>query len=199
METHRARAAAMILALILTVFPYHALAANVLSADISEKDWTWTPGGIATFEGTIVYEGSASDSPLTLSLAISCTPDTPDPGSIVFSSVNDQKLSRMKQKSEYVIKKDDNPVFRFTGNWILPDGTAMSGAKVTLTVLDMSGHKVGEASFDTNDGIGQESYTPRFTFPDLKRGITLLLIIAGVICTAAVIRVIYYKRRGESK
>ena len=187
----------MILLVSFLLAPVHAMATDVLSADISGKEWTWIPGELAVFEGTVVYEGNADETPLTLALSLECEPSVADTGDIVFATVNDQKLSRMKQKSQYVIRKDENRVFRFTGHWIIPDGAFLQEVRVILTVYDQDGQKLAEASFREDDGTENETVSASFRFPDLKRCISLLLIAAGGIWLFAIIRIIHNRRRGE--
>lgn len=187
-----------ILAMILLLSPVHGLAVEVLSVYISEKEWTWEPGGIAVFEGTVVYEGNIEDDPLTLTLTLESTPSIPEKDNIVFASVNDQKLSRMKQKSQYVIQKDTNKVIRFTGNLILPDELILTGAILNLTVTSREGRKLGEASFSAYDKTGEDAVSARFIFPDLTRWIRIALAGTALIWIIVLVRIMYYhKRRGE--
>ena len=186
------------LALIMLFFPVHGLAIEVLSANISAKEWTWDPGSIAVFEGTVVYEGSAEEEPLTLVLSMESTPSASDNGSIVFASINDQKLSRMKQKSQYMIQKDNNKVLRFTGNWILPDESILTNVRIMISVFGPDGSKLSEAAFTEYDKTGNGEIIASYRFPDLAKWMRISLVCAAMIWLAASIRIMYYhKHRGD--
>ena len=186
------------LALIMLFFPVHGLAIEVLSANISAKEWTWDPGSIAVFEGTVVYEGSAEEGPLTLVLSMESTPSASDNGSIVFASINDQKLSRMKQKSQYMIQKDNNKVLRFTGNWILPDESILTNVRIMISVFGPDGSKLSEAAFTEYDKTGNGEIIASYRFPDLAKWMRISLVCAAMIWLAASIRIMYYhKHRGD--
>ena len=186
------------LALIMLFFPVHGLAIEVLSANISAKEWTWDPGSIAVFEGTVVYEGSAEEEPLTLVLSMESTPSASDNGSIVFASINDQKLSRMKQKSQYMIQKENNKVLRFTGNWILPDESILTNVRIMISVFGPDGSKLSEAAFTEYDKTGNGEIIASYRFPDLVKWMRISLVCAAMIWLAATIRIMYYhKHRGD--
>ena len=186
------------LALIMLFFPVHGLAIEVLSANISAKEWTWDPGSIAVFEGNVVYEGSAEEEPLTLVLSMESTPSASDNGSIVFASINDQKLSRMKQKSQYMIQKDNNKVLRFTGNWILPDESILTNVRIMISVFGPDGSKLSEAAFTEYDKTGNGEIIASYRFPDLAKWMRISLVCAAMIWLAASIRIMYYhKHRGD--
>ena len=177
----------------------YAMASGIISCEIVEKEWTWDPGGIAVFEGTVTYEGSAAENPLTLHLSLECSPAVTNAGEINFSSVNGVKLSKMKQKSDYVVREDGPEGFRFTGNWIIPDGldTVLTSVRIILTVSDQDGNRLAETSFMTERAAEEDSVSANFRFPDLSRWIPAVLIAAAVIWIAAIARIIYYKRRSD--
>ena len=168
-----------------------AFSSSAVSARLAVMEWSWTPGDVATFEGSVSgYSGDA----LLLRLSVSCKPASDDFGKIVFSSVNEKKLTVRNQKEKYSVQDAGSGEVRFTGSWYLPDSKRFSQAVVSLKVYSPAGEPLAETALP----VGKDRETGGgsvLTFPDLERWILYISGAGLFIWILAAARILINRKR----
>ena len=168
---------------------------------ITPVEWTWNPGKVATFEGRFTLPESCPNS-VVLHLAVKPEPSQNDPGRIVFTFVNQKRLTVKKQSDEYTLKTDGlTGEITFKGSWFIPDEIYYSAASVTFTLTGEDGTVIAEktAEFNENEGPGQNGGQKILRLPFQTSKIILWTgISAAAIWLAAILRIIIKKIRKPS-
>lgn len=168
---------------------------------ITPVEWTWNPGKVATFEGRFTLPENCPDS-VVLHLAVKPEPAQNDPGRIVFTFVNQKRLTVKKQSDEYTLKTDGLAgEITFKGSWFIPDEIYYSSASVTFTLTGEDGSVIAEktADFNENEGPGQSGDQKILRLPFQTSKIILWTgIAAGAIWLAAILRIMIKKFRKKS-
>ena len=161
---------------------------------ITPQEWNWNPGKVATFEGSFTLPEPCPET-VTLHLAISPEPAQGDPGNIVFTFVNQKRLTVKKQSDAYTLSTEglESPV-SFRGSWFLPDDIYYSSAAVTFSVTTEDGTVLTEKSFrfSEDEGLGQNGDRAIIRLPFQTGQIVLWAgIAAGAVWLAAILRMIF--------
>ncbi len=169
-------------------------AANILSVHIEKDEWSWSGNTAATFEGDIVCQGVTEDDPVTLRLTVACSPESANPGKVVFTSVQDKKLTVRKQKNEYVLDSSPTATTHFTGSWIIPEDEQYGEVSIHLEVIASDGTVAAEDEIRmTNEAHYLNENIRRI--PDPGSLLRILLIASGIVWVLAAIRLIYNRHR----
>lgn len=182
------------------LFSFSAMAESG-EPEITPVEWTWNPGKVATFEGRFILPDNCPDS-VVLHLTVKPEPAQNDPGRIVFTFVNQKRLTVKKQTDEYTLKTEGlTGEITFKGSWFIPDETYYSAASVTFTMTGEDGSVITEktAEFNENEGPGQSGDQKIIRLPFQTSKIILWAgIAAGAIWLAALLRIIIHKIRKQS-
>ena len=177
-------------------------AENAAETRITPLEWSWTPGNAATFEGTAVLPANAPET-VTLKLAVAPQPAEKEIGEIVFTYINDRRLTVRKQAAEYTLNTaEQSGAVSFRGRWLLPEDQYFSSAELTLSVAAEDGTILSSRTFafSEDDEATQNGGRSMIRLPfNLNRVILYLAIAAGVLWCAAILRMILGRRNKPMK
>ena len=131
----------LMLAVILLIWPALCLAEEETVIKLAEKEWTWEEKNIASFGGETKTE-SLPEGKLLLKLSVATEPKAPNPGEVVFQTVNGKKLTLKKQKAEYIFDHKGQDELSFIGNWKTPDDVFFTKVGITFQICTEDGNTV---------------------------------------------------------
>ena len=195
--TGRFMALVLTVLILLNILP--AAAAGIAEIQVMENEWTWSPGGVATFTGTITGEAGELEG-ATLALSISPEPKGEDSGSIVFTSVNNKKIKIRKQSDSYELNGlESMGAIPFEGSWFIPESSAFFKAVVKVTASNALGEVIGEGSMTVGES-GDAAAGALIRIPaDIGKINLWIGITAAVIWAAAIIRIMLLRGRAAKE
>ncbi|MBO7661905.1 MAG: hypothetical protein J6U01_00880 [Clostridia bacterium] len=177
-------------------------AENAAETRITPLEWSWMPGNAATFEGTAVLPENAPET-VTMKLAVAPQPAEKEIGEIVFTYINDRRLTVRKQAAEYTLNTaEQSGAVSFRGSWILPEDQYFSSAELTLSLAAEDGTVLSTRTFafSEDDEATQSGGRSIIRLPfNLNRVILYLAIAAGALWCAAILRMILARRNKMMK
>ena len=170
-----------------------------VSVTIAEDEWTWEPDGTATFRGEVHCDQENTDE-LFLQLTINPEPDEADPGEVVFTAINDKKLTIRNQNSEFSWIPDGNSGVSFSGSWYLPSENNIREISIRLCVSKKDGTVMAESILEKKKEEGTTAETGRMILPGNPDRIrTILLAAAGIVWCFAIIRTVLVARKRKKE
>ena len=168
-------------------------------ATIAEDEWTWEPDGTATFRGEVRCDQENTDE-LCLQLTIIPKPEEADPGEVVFTAINDKKLTIRNQKSEYSWIPDGNNSVAFSGSWYFPSENNIREISIRLCVRDKDGTVIAESILQKQKEEETAVQTGRMILPGNPDRIRIILLTAaGIVWCFAIIRIILLGRKRKKE
>lgn len=153
-------------------------------AVLTEDEWTWEPGGTATFSGILTLDGpDLTDAVLKLELY---TDDPEHQGEIVFTEINGKTVKIRKRSDTLTADLTGSGTENaFTGEWYPPgDAAPMSRAVLRFRAESAEGTEI--ASAELRLGSEEESgVSPESRLLGLAQQLKIILIAAAVILWAA--------------
>ena len=164
---------------------------------IEPIDWTWEAGEAATISGSVRVTSGVTD-PCTVQISVESIPESEPSGRIVFTTVNDQKLTIRNQKSEYVFSAADTPETSFIASWFVPEQARLTGVNIEAEVFDGEGHLLARETVKQNSDLNTAGNSAASSFPDMSRMIWILLAAAVIVWILAIIRILMqYRKRNQ--
>ena len=185
------------LLLLLTTFLCIAAAGGLSqeNAVLKEVEWTWEPGGTATFSGSFSFEGEdVSDAMLTLELKTN-QPD--QQGSVVFTEING-KTVKIRKRSDTL--QADLPGHgaenTFQGDWYLPDEAAnLSGAVLSFRAEDGQGKLIASAEMKVGGNGEEAGSAPARILNHLHLAVLILAAVTVLLWAAAILRSMLLRKK----
>ena len=176
----------------------YSLAASDVQLNLTEDEWTWIPGEVATFQGTVSITPAAQDE-ITIQVSISPEPKSDDPGKIVFTSINDRKIKIRKQSDRYMLKSDElkEGTIAFAGSWFIPEDSAYFKAELGLSVINGSGDSLGNVSLHLGANSSDGGNTLKRIPVDIGRVNFVIGISACMIWLFVLIRILMIRRKNR--
>ncbi len=187
----------LMILLILALLGGTALAAGHFEATISPVEWSWLPGKVSTFEGTVSLPETRPES-LKLKLEIATDLDQQDQGAIVFTYFNERRLTVRKQAAEMTVQTEGlGDTVSFRGSWTLPEEIYVSSADISFSIADDQAELFRSTShFSEDNAIGQSGSRRILRVPfNIDQIIRWTLIAGGVIWCAAILRMLISRAR----
>lgn len=191
---------AVILFMTLSLVPYScSRAESPVRIILTEKEWSWIPGEVATFSGTITCDDHDQLSGASIQLEIIPEPKDDDPGRIVFTSINGKRIKIRKQSETYILDDSDlNDEILFEGSWFIPEGSAFFKAGLVASVAGKSGDLLGTCTINVGTGDSESTHSLLRIPVDIGHVNFILALCTGAVCCLAVCRFIVLLHRKKS-
>ena len=185
------------LLLLLTTFLCTAAAGGFSEekAVLKEAEWTWEPGGTATFSGSFSFEGEdVSDAMLILELKTN-QPD--QPGSVVFTEINGKTVKIRKRSDTMQANLQGHGAENtFLGDWYLPEeGVNLSEAVLGFRAEDGQGKLLASAELKVGGNGEEAGGTPARILNHLHLAILILAAVTVLLWAAAILRNMLLRKR----
>lgn len=190
---HRHIRVFLLTVLAIVLFTGQATAASILSIHIERDEWSWIGDTAATFKGSLICQGVSEEDPVTLLLTIDASPEQPETGKPVFTSVGGKRLIVKKQSPEYRLSSVSTATTAFTGSWTIPAEGQYDEVTIRIDAVGNDGSILAQDSFVmTNNPSGNVQVRK---LPDPEKIIRPVIIAAAVIWVLAMIRILYHRHR----
>ncbi len=163
---------------LLTALLWAALAVGETAVTIEAGEWTWEPGGVSTFSGTVIPDRDLPEALLKLSVETKGE----NVRGITFLTLNGKKVKLRKRGPEATVEMKSGTPFSFEGQWTIPEETdsGLVYAEITLTVLDEQGEEAGRGILK----IGSAEAENRMLEQTLTGRTDRLILILSAACAA---------------
>ena len=162
------------------------------------EEWSWEPGGVATFTGTLTADAEQAAG-ATLQVSINPEPKAEDPGRIVFTNVNGKKVKVRKQDATYALDEAEAGEISFSGSWFLPDDSAYFRAAVTVSLINPEGESIGFSTMKCGAYNTEGESTLKRIPADIGKINLILALSAGGIWCLAILRIVICRRRTQRR
>ena len=157
-------------------------------AILQETEWTWEPGGTATFSGSFTVDGpdvSNASWHRELETATSVDPETG-----VFTEINEKTIRiRKRSCSQTADVLGNGQENTFLGEWYLPeDGVSQSHAVLRLKVEDEEGNLITSAELKLGGESGSVASPASTILSWMQKGMIVFAALAVLLWAAAIIR-----------
>jgi len=179
------------------LFPCTSIAADY-QIELEEDAWTWQPGEIAGFSGTL-HGDLQPLSGGTLHVDILQETGGETIGKIVFTTVGDKKIKARKQSASVHLDELTGEVLPFSGVWYIPEDYSEHHATLILTAEDLNGQPV--VSLQANPGADSYASNGGRLLWKIPFDMDQIIWIAGGAClliwTGALARMLLRGRRTQ--
>ena len=193
------RLACFLLFLAVMLCSVGACAQEAVQVTVKNEEWSWEPGEVATFSGT-VYGTPEVLNGTVLQVTIDAQPRGDEEERIVFTGVNGSRIKVRKQSETYALKEEElSAEIPFTGSWFVPEGSMAFQAVVTVTVLSGTGETLGSGKLEFGMGgeTGEGTALLRIPF-DTEQLILWMTVGTGVIWVLAGLRIMICRKKRRS-
>ena len=170
-----------------------------LTVDLREEQWNWTPGGVASFSGTVSGDTSLlAGGTLTLEALNEAGGEAV--GRIVFTTVGDKKIKARKQTGDFRLPEEQSgQEITFTGVWYIPEDFSQQRITVSLLLEDAEGNAQGKGSMTPGaENVAQAGGRTLIRIPfDTDQVILILGIICGVVWLCVALRWMLLKKQAR--
>ena len=173
-----------------------SLAKSDLDLTLEEDEWSWVPGEVATFMGTVSGEPTALND-ITLFLSITPEPKGDETGNIVFTSVNEKKIKIRKQSESYTLADNEatSGIVTFTGSWFIPENSAYFKAGLKISALNHNGETLAGVVLNLGANNGESGSTLKRIPIDISLVNKILSLSILVIWFFVLLKLWYLKRK----
>ena len=187
----------LLLSVLIHVTPV-AKAGSGAKVELHETEWTWEEEDTATFEGTVAFDEPRNE-PVVMKLSFKTSPESSNPGEVVFQTVNGKKLTLRKQQPAYTCDPEGAKEIRFTGAWKTPENVYFTRVEIEVKIYSgdestllaekkMTAGRNSSELANKNDG--------RFRIrQDLTKWTIAAGIATGVVWICAMIRILIHQKR----
>ena len=181
--------------LVFLLVPVFCCAENSVNISVQENEWSWVPGEVATFSGSVISENPSDLSGTVIQLEIIPEPKDEDTGRIVFTAVNDKRIKIRKQSDSYSVGDEDlTGDISFEGSWFIPEGSAFSRANLNVRVLGNNGDQLASGTLSIGSGAAESNHSLLRIPVDINRLNMIIAVCTGLVCCLAIIRVFICSR-----
>ena len=181
--------------LVFLLVPVFCCAENSVNISVQENEWSWVPGEVATFSGSVISENPSDLSGTVIQLEIIPEPKDEDTGRIVFTAVNDKRIKIRKQSESYSVGDEDlTGDISFEGSWFIPEGSAFSRANLNVRVLGNNGDQLASGTLSIGSGAAESNHSLLRIPVDINRLNMIIAVCTGLVCCLAIIRVFICSR-----
>ena len=182
-----------------TAAPGACCAESGIKITIEEEEWSWEPGGVATFTGTLTADPEQAAGAI-LQVSINPEPKAEDPGRIVFTNVNGKKVKVRKQDAVYTLDTTEaEGEIPFSGSWFLPDDSAYFRAAVTVSLINAEGEILASSNMKCGVYDTEGESTLKRIPADIGKINMILALSAGGIWCLAILRIAICRGRKQNR
>ncbi len=167
------------------------------SVSLSQDEWTWNAGEVATFQGTVTIP-NPEQGEWQLQLSLEAQPEQEDLGRCFFTYVGGKKI-KIRNQSETAAMEElpDGEAVPFQGSWVLPEEGLLRQATLRVSVISPSGAIAASTEMVCENGAWYETGSGQpFHLPvDLDQMVWILAGCCAVLWAAAIVRSCILRRK----